>query len=252
VTIAATANTGAARTATVTVSGGGVTRTVSVAQDEAEEEQSVVVDPTPPTDGEQGYLILRLGIPTDDPFSGTFLVILPSGMSLDVINTVLLGSLSDRYDLNIAQAAANTWSVEIRQKSSPRTLSATEYQDIVKLVYIVDETMTEGSYEIIISDLEVKIGDETVIQEDEIKVEVSVSHTGNAVIEASTEVWYYGGLLSVRTAASEAVAVYSLSGVAVFLSEKDAGLATFRPNDLSAGVYIVRGGSGWTRKIIVR
>jgi hypothetical protein len=65
-------------------------------------------------------------------------------------------------------------------------------------------------------------------------------------------VWYYGGVLSVRTPVNEPVTVYSLNGAPVFLSEKETGLATFRLNDLPKGVYIVRGGSGWARKIVVR
>jgi hypothetical protein len=249
VTVTASANSGAARTATITISGGGITRTVSVTQEE--EEQEVVVEAVPPTDDTQSYLILRLGIPTDDPFSGTFLVLLPPGMSLDRVNTVLLGSLVNRYDLLIAQIAANTWSVEIRPKTSPRTLSATAYRDIVKLAYTIDETVTYGPYEIVISDLEVTLDDETVIREDEIRVEVIVDPTGNESIEAASAVWYYGGLLSVRTPAIESVTVYSLSGVAVFRAEKDAGLATYRLNDLPRGVYVVKGGSGWTGKIVV-
>jgi hypothetical protein len=76
--------------------------------------------------------------------------------------------------------------------------------------------------------------------------------TGNESVEATPEIWYSNGLLSVRTAASEAVTVYSLSGVAVFRAEKDAGRATFRLNDLPGGVYIVRGGSGWARKFAVQ
>jgi hypothetical protein len=249
VTVTATANTGAERTATITFSGSGVTsQTVTVTQEE--EVQDIVVEPAPPTEDKQGYLILRLGIPTDDPFSGTFLVMLPPGMNLAPANTVLPGSLSDRHDLVIAQVAGNTWSVGIRLKTSLRTLSATVYQDIVKIAYTTDETVAEGSYEIVISDLEVTLSDNTVIREDEIRVAVTVAPTGNEPLEASPEIRYHNGVLSVRTAVSETVTVYSLSGVAVFRVEKDAGLATFRLNGLSRGVYIVRGGSGWTGKVM--
>ncbi|MDR1348496.1 MAG: leucine-rich repeat protein, partial [Prevotellaceae bacterium] len=80
ITVTAAANGGNARTATVTVSGGDLTRTVAITQ--AAGEQDIIVDPTPPSDGAPGYLILRLGIPTDDALSGTFLVILPPGMNL--------------------------------------------------------------------------------------------------------------------------------------------------------------------------
>jgi hypothetical protein len=74
--------------------------------------------------------------------------------------------------------------------------------------------------------------------------------TGNESLETSPGIWYSGGVLSVRTPASETVTVYSLNGVAVFRAAKEAGPATFRLNDLPRGVYIVRGGSGWTGKIL--
>jgi hypothetical protein len=252
VTVTATENTGAARTATITFSGSGVTsQTVTVTQDE---EQQVIVEPAPPsTDGGSDYLILRLGIPTDDPFSGTFLVILPAGLNLDLVNTVLLGSLANRYDLTVAPVAAGTWFVEIRQKLSLRTLSATDYQEIVKLAYTVDPSVAYGSYEIKIRDLEFLVGNETVIQEDEITVEVTAGNpTGNESVEAATKVWYYGGILSVSTPASERITVYSLSGAPVFSAEKATGEARYRLNSLPKGIYIVHGNSGWARKIVVR
>jgi hypothetical protein len=219
-----------------------------------DEEQQVIVEPaSPSSDDGSDYLILRLGIPTDDPFNGTFLVILPSGMNLDLANTVLLGSLADRYDLIVEPIAAGTWSVEIRQKSSLRTLSATEYQEIVKLAYTVDPSVTYGSYEIKIRDLEVLVGNETVIQGDEITVEVTAGDpTGNESVEAATEVWYYGGILSVRTPVSERITVYSLSGAPVFRAEKAIGEARYRLNSLPKGIYIVHGSGGWARKIVVR
>jgi hypothetical protein len=253
VTITAAENTGAARTATITFSGSGVTsQTVTVTQDE---EQQVIVEPAPPAqEGEPESLILRLDIPTGDPFNGTFNVVLPPGMNLDLENTVLLGSLVDRYDLIVEPVVAGTWSVEIRLKSSLRTLSATEYQEIVKLAYTVDPSVTYGSYEIKIRDLEVRIGNETVIQEDEITVEVTAGDppSGNESVEAATKVWYNGGILSVSTPASEHITVYSLSGAPVFRAEKAVGEAKYRLNSLPKGIYIVHGSSGWARKIIVR
>jgi hypothetical protein len=220
-----------------------------------DEEQQVIVEPYPHVDGESDYLVLRLGIPTDDPFSGTFLVILPPGLNLDLANTVLLGSLANRYDLTVAPVAAGTWSVEIRLKSSPRTLSATDYQEIVKLAYTVDPSVAYGSYEIKIRDLEVLIGNETVIQKDEITVAVTAGNpTGNESVEAATKVWYYGGILSVSTPANEQITLYSLSGAPVFSAEKATGEARYRLNSLPKGIYIVHGNSnsGWARKIVVQ
>ncbi|MDR0697951.1 MAG: leucine-rich repeat domain-containing protein, partial [Tannerella sp.] len=81
---------------------------------------------------------------------------------------------------------------------------------------------------------------------------ISGTPNGNALVEAATKVWYYGGVLSVRTPASEQITVYSPSGAPVFRAEKAAGEARYRLNSLPKGVYIVQGNSGWVRKIVVR
>jgi hypothetical protein len=71
--------TSARRTATVTISGGGVTRTISVTQ--AANRQDVVVEPVPPAGNTPGHLILCPGIPAYDPFGGSFLIVFPPGIN---------------------------------------------------------------------------------------------------------------------------------------------------------------------------
>jgi hypothetical protein len=68
-------------------------------------------------------------------------------------------------------------------------------------------------------------------------------------VEAS-EVVYYNGILSVNTSAAEQIAVYSVSGQLLYRVQKPAGLAVFDLNSLPRGVLIVRGSSGWVRKVV--
>jgi hypothetical protein len=75
--------------------------------------------------------------------------------------------------------------------------------------------------------------------------------TGNdAVVEESAGIWFYNGVLTVRTSAAERITVYSANGAPVYRTEKAEGSATFRLDHLPRGVYIARGASGWTRKFI--
>jgi hypothetical protein len=71
----------------------------------------------------------------------------------------------------------------------------------------------------------------------------------NAVI-GSTEIVYAGGRLSVNTPVSERITVYALSGVIVYQSQKMPGSATFDLTGLPRGLMIVRGDSGWVKKIV--
>jgi hypothetical protein len=64
------------------------------------------------------------------------------------------------------------------------------------------------------------------------------------------EVTYHNGVLSVNTLPAESIEVYSVSGQLSYRAQKAAGFATFDLSGLPGGVYIVRGGSGWTKKVI--
>jgi uncharacterized protein YjdB len=57
------------------------------------------------------------------------------------------------------------------------------------------------------------------------------------------------GKLYVNSPASESVQVYSLAGILLYIGEKDSGKAVFNINNLPKGVLIVRGSSGWVKKI---
>jgi hypothetical protein len=79
----------------------------------------------------------------------------------------------------------------------------------------------------------------------------------DVVVDVSTElipssgvqIRLYGNLLSVDSPASEQVSVYSVGGQLLYSAQKASGSATFDLNSLPSGVLIVKGSSGWTKKI---
>jgi hypothetical protein len=60
----------------------------------------------------------------------------------------------------------------------------------------------------------------------------------------------YLSRLYVSSPESEQITIYSLSGSLIYQSRKAAGEASFDIGSLPKGVLIVRGSSGWTRKVI--
>jgi hypothetical protein len=248
VTVTATANAGTERTATITISGSGITRTVSVTQ-AAAEVQDVVVDSVPPANGEPGHLIIRFGIPTDNMFSSKFFVLMPVGVTIDMENTALIGFPAELHELSIV-LSDNIWSFEIKPKTSLRSASTEVSQDILQIAWTVDESVVSGTYEIRISDLEITLDDGSVIKKDEIKVPVTISNPAGLTPVESLTVWYGSGILTINTPQAERIEVYSVAGQLLYVAQKDAGKATFDLNGLSRGVLIVRGGSGWVRKIV--
>jgi hypothetical protein len=75
--------------------------------------------------------------------------------------------------------------------------------------------------------------------------------TGQEIIriEPSKMIVYANGVLSVNTPQAEQVDVYSLDGQLLCRALKVAGQATFDLRHLPRGILIVRGSSGWVKKI---
>jgi uncharacterized protein YjdB len=238
-------NTGAARTANITIRSGDITQTLVITQEAA---QQVVVDPTPPADG-RGSLSIALEIPTSEQFRLSFTVTLPAGFLLDEQATSLVAGLQSIYRLSITPNGNGSWLFEIVPGTSLRSGNAMTYREIVNVVYTIAETVADGNYEVNIRDVDLTVNN-AIIHQDEIRVPVTVTgSTGNAPVEA-VDVRYYRGILSVNTPSAERITVYSISGIAVCQAGKDSGAAAFNLKQLSRGIYIVRGSSGWTRKIL--
>jgi hypothetical protein len=56
-------------------------------------------------------------------------------------------------------------------------------------------------------------------------------------------------ILTVTNPSSESVTVYSLSGTLLYRTSKDQGSTVINVGHLPRGVLIVRGSSGWVRKV---
>jgi hypothetical protein len=65
-----------------------------------------------------------------------------------------------------------------------------------------------------------------------------------------TDVRYFNSRLYVNTPVAERVTVYSPDGIMIYQSQKQPGIATFDLHSLPRGVLIVRGDSGWVKKIV--
>jgi hypothetical protein len=76
------------------------------------------------------------------------------------------------------------------------------------------------------------------------------SSVGNVPLYQTVGVTCYQGVLSVNTPVSEQVEVYSVSGQLLYKAQKAVGEATFNLNHLPKGVLIVKGSTGWVRKIV--
>ncbi|MDR2145794.1 MAG: hypothetical protein LBE91_04970 [Tannerella sp.] len=79
---------------------------------------------------------------------------------------------------------------------------------------------------------------------------LSYTTTGVEHISTDVKVLIWGDLLSVDSPVVESVQVYSLTGALLYHFQKPAGEASFSVNRLQDTAVIVRGGSGWVRKVV--
>ena len=245
VSVTAVANTGYARTDTVFVICSGIIRKIVVTQAAA---QQIIVEPTPPTN-HQGSLEVAFEIPQNELSGVTFTLALPAGFMLDTEATSLVAELASRYNLTIVPANANSWTFSIALKTALRDGDAVTLTRVLNIVYRTNSSVAVGNYEIKFQQVNVTlINSSTVIHQDEIKVPIRITITGNTPVDA-VSVAYVNGVLTVNTLYAEQVAVYSFNGATVYRAQKEAGTATFSLGSLPKGAYIVRGSSGWVCKI---
>jgi hypothetical protein len=247
VRLAAVANTDTSvRRDTLVFAGGGLTRRVAIVQEGL---PHISADPSE-AEGDSGTIDISLNIPVNETFTVTFTVSLPAGFLLNPEATSLAAELLSRFELEITPNGAGGWSFSIRPRVSTLSGTETAYQQVVQVAFTMDETVEAGEHEAKISDVDLQLNSGQTIHQDEIAVPVTVTNpVGNAVV-GSAGIVYAGGLLSVNTPVAERITVYAVSGAAVYRTQKLPGSATLDLNSLPRGMMIVRGDSGWVKKIV--
>jgi len=235
-------------TVKVTTDDGGFTATCSITVSKPDVE---VAEETPVSEDGKGKTTLSLTIPANSLFSGSFVLTLPTGMHLDLTVTQLADSLSSLLSLTITQNADGSWLFTI----APLTLrSAKEmvYSRIVEIGYTVDATVEKGVHEGVVSDLSFEFDNGTIIDENELPVTITVNTviTGIPDLSAETVVYLHNGILHVQSPVAETVGIYSISGVLLQNFQKPAGKASFPINQPKGSVLIVKGSTGWVKKLI--
>jgi len=222
--------------------GGGFTATCNVTV----RKQEIAVG-----DGDKNKIVLSLTIPANTPFSGTFQLVLPNGVQLDLDMTRLASDLATKMTLTVVQNADGSYSFTL----APFGLrSATEmvYSKIVEIAYKANATVSEGKYEAHIRNLSFEFSNGAHITEQEMPVSITVSST-TGIPELSTKIFAYinNNRLHIQSPVAESVQVYSMTGLLLHTFQKPEGNAVFRIHKKHGAVLIVTGSSGWVKKIVV-
>jgi uncharacterized protein YjdB len=233
------------RSATIILTGGNIIQTISVTQD-AVAGQGVAVYPANPVN-QRGTITLSLLLPSDATSTGSFVVTLPHGFYLDINGSALSNELAAVCLLSMTPQGNESWLFKISLNTSRHSVAT--YRKIMDIAYTTDESVNIGSHEARITDLVLTLSDGTVIREDEIKVDLTATPTGILAPDQEVKVFAYNGVLTVNTPAAERIDIYSFTGIPVFSAPKTEGTAIFIIGNLHEKTLIVRGSSGWVRKI---
>jgi len=236
-------------TITVTTADGGFTATCTVTVIR----QEVVVDEGTQVGADgKGKIVLSLTIPVDVLFSGSFSLTLPDGMQLDLDSTRLAGNLASLLTLSIVQNADGSWLFTIEPQALRSAAANSDYTKIVEIGYTADKTVANGTYEALINDLSFEFDNGVTVAESKMPVSITVdnSSTGIRKTNGETDAYLYKSKLYVTGPIAETIHVYSVNGVMLYNFQKPAGSVVYPINARPGTVLIVKGSSGWEKKMI--
>ena len=216
---------------------------------------AVVSEETQPVaqDG-KGIISLRLSIPGNATLTGSFEIQFPEGMTLNEELTTLSEKLSGNFSLSFTAKGNNTWLIEI-VSNGLRSSSQDEYSKIVDIAFDVTKTVSQGSYDITLSNLDFRMDDHIPIKEESITVTVNVISDIILSVETIRNTSFYAyftdNTFVIESPQAESITIYSITGVQLYAAMKNAGTIEIPFTSLPIGsVFIVKGSVSGTRKVI--
>ena len=186
----------------------------------------------------------------------SFAVKFPSGFTLDKNNTFIENAFGI-FDIVASEQEGNTWSFEIKAAStrSAELRSDGEQNLLVNIAYNVDEKLVRGIYDVIIHSIELQKSDGENIQDPAITVPVEVNRWGvdNEPISILSPVVFAGNqTIHIQAEKTEMITVYSVMGQKLHETAIQLGLHTINASQFPQGILIIKGSSGWIKKLIVK
>ena len=218
--------------------------------------------PTAETDN-SGSVAIKVRIPSGaERMKGSLTVKLDEKLSSENDNRPWQLRLSDEFQL-ILFREGNDWiyktiNVDLDltkyARANRTTRSEPEEITLFSLNFPISKTTPNGEYEIEISDLRFDFDDGTSYRIDRQTTNITVNRNGTGIehIHDAKDIIVYiaDGKLTVNSPSAEQIGVYSITGELLYHANKPEGEAIFNINSIPRGVVIIKGHSGWTRKVI--
>jgi hypothetical protein len=196
-----------------------------------------------------GKLDLTLSVPDTILFNGYFILTLPVDFHLDTLATGLSDDLKNSLNLTITPSENGCWMFSFNTNPLDSN-TGNIYQKIVEIVYTIDKSVTNGAYRLTVNDLLFAFDDESIVIQEELFGNVTVNQsTTIASVNQGMKVHITDSDLYLDTPVAELISVYSVSGNLLYQMQKQAGEVRFNIGNFENRILIVKGGSGWVKKI---
>jgi len=205
----------------------------------------------PVGDANKGGFDFTIDIPKDSIASGSFIVHLPEGFTLDQSNTKLTADFSD-FNLAFTRQANNAWLLNFTPKASR---NASPVKVLAHIAYTVAGTMRLGTYDISIGSIAFKTlgGFDIVEPIKTIPVKVDRWGVGNEQIGGLPPVVYaVNQTIHIQAEHTTQITIYSIMGQKLYETEIHSGLNTINASKFPQGILLIKGSSGWIKKLIIK
>jgi len=200
----------------------------------------------------QGGFDLNVNIPTDSISTGSITITFPDGFTLDENNTSL--NLSDLFDLVITKQDNSNWLFEIKPKTSKSaTLRADDSKAMLHIAYTTDESLETGTYNISVNNILFETPSGDYIPEPAITVPAVLdrSNTGiKQIYSLAPTIHINNQTLYIQDENAEQIAIYSIAGNKLYETTIQKGFNAINIKQFRQEVLVVKGSSGWVKKIL--
>jgi hypothetical protein len=222
----------------------------------------VILEETQPIDLDgKGKIALNLFIPDNAIITGMFEIQFPDYMALDEESTTLSNKLSGNNSLSFTVKEDNTWLIEINQYVLKNaTMSEDDdddeaddgFRNFMEIVFSANENVSKGVFEATITEFDLTLDDGTPIQEDLLTVTVHVNQIPTAtekIHDKPFKVYFIDNRLRVESPHRELITVYSIAGVQLYSTLKNADIIEITFPTQFGSIYFIKGSVSGTKKV---
>jgi len=186
----------------------------------------------------------------------------PHGIRLDEESLEKYTAQSDYVMKKVEEttsAVSNSWLLSfffdwIPSFSSPSFRASGQPLTLLNIPFIFDEQLADGNYPVTISDINLNFDDGTIYAESELSVSVTIDRTQTGINKIRgnvVSVYVRSNKLYINSPAAETIQIYAITGKLLYRTAKPAGEIQIPITDIKDKIVIVKGDSGWVKKVIM-